>query len=113
HHMIDAAAFAAMKPSAVLVNIARGLLIDEPAMIAALDAGEIAGAGLDVMVTEPLPAGHAIWSHPKIVMTPHIAGAGGDSTEAIFEIIRDNYLRFRAGQTLTKRVYGPETAPTS
>jgi len=111
HHMIDAAAFSAMKPSAVLVNVARGLLIDEPAMIDALKAGKIAGAGLDVTAVEPLPAGSPLWTLPNVVMTPHIAGAGGDSTEAMVEIICDNYERFMVGKPLAKWVHGPSLAP--
>ncbi len=113
HHMIDAGVFAAMKPTAVLVNVARGLLIDEAAMIDALKAGKIAGVALDVTVEEPLPAGSPLWTTPNVVMTPHIAGAGGDSTEAMADILRDNYARFRAGQPLAKWVHGPTSAPVA
>ncbi|HTI87127.1 MAG TPA: D-2-hydroxyacid dehydrogenase [Alphaproteobacteria bacterium] len=110
HHIIDARAIAAMKPAAVLVNVARGLLIDEAAMIEALKANRLAAAGLDVMQTEPLPAGHVLWTLPNVIVTPHIAGAGGDSTDAIVEIFSGNYARFVAGQPLAKLVYGPSTA---
>jgi phosphoglycerate dehydrogenase-like enzyme len=111
HHMIGAQAFAAMKPTAVLVNVARGLLVDEAAMIAALRDGRIFGAGLDVTSEEPLPAGSPLWSLPNVVLTPHIAGAGGDNTEAVVKIFADNYARYRRGEPLTKLVHGPAAAP--
>ena len=111
HHMIDAGVFAAMKPTAVLVNVARGLLIDEAAMIDALKAGKIAGVGLDVTVEEPLSAGSPLWTMPNVVMTPHIAAAGGDSTEAMVDILCDNFARFMAGKPLAKWAYGPTSAP--
>lgn len=113
HHMIDAKAFAAMKPSAVLVNVARGLLIDEAAMIAALRDKRVFGAGLDVTSEEPLPAGSPLWSLPNVVLTPHIAGAGGDNTEAVVKIFADNYALYRQNAPLAKWVYGPKSAPAS
>lgn len=113
HHMIGTDAFAAMKPTAVLVNVARGLLIDETAMIAALQAGKIFGVGLDVTSEEPLPAGNPLWSLPNVVLTPHIAGAGGDNTEAVAEIFADNYARYRKGEPLAKLVHGPALAPAA
>ena len=106
-----AGVFAAMKPTAVLVNVARGLLIDEAAMIDALKAGKIAGVGLDVTVEEPLSAGSPLWTMPNVVMTPHIAAAGGDSTEAMVDILCDNFARFMAGKPLAKWAYGPTSAP--
>jgi len=62
-----------MKPSAVLVNIARGALIDTDALVAALAAGEIDGAGLDVTFPEPLPDGHPLWTEPRALITSHSA----------------------------------------
>ncbi len=113
HHMIDAKAFAAMKPTAVLVNVARGLLIDEAAMIAALREKKIFGAGLDVTSEEPLPSGSPLWSLPNVVLTPHIAGAGGDNTEAVVKIFADNYALYRQNAPLGKLVYGPKIAPAA
>ena len=71
--MFGAAQFAAMKQSAVLVNIARGALVDTDALVAALAAGEIDGAGLDVTAPEPLPDGHPLWSEPRCIITSHSA----------------------------------------
>jgi phosphoglycerate dehydrogenase-like enzyme len=71
--MMGAAEFAAMKPSAVLVNIARGALVDTDALVTALAAGTIDGAGLDVTDPEPLPDGHPLWNEPRCVITSHAA----------------------------------------
>ncbi len=110
HGILNAACIAAMKRNAIIVNIARGLLIDEPAMIAALKANKIYGAGLDVMASEPLPPDNPLWDLPNVVMTPHSAGAGGDKTDPIVTIISDNLLLFKAGKPLNKLVHGPATA---
>ena len=71
--LIDAAAFARMKKGAVIVNTARGPLIDEPALIAALDSGQLGGAALDVVATEPLPKDSALLGRPNVILTPHTA----------------------------------------
>lgn len=73
-----------MKPTAYVVNIARGQLVDEPALAEALKANKIAGAGLDVTVTEPLPAAHPFWAMPNVLLTPHVAGAGSTDDGAAF-----------------------------
>ena len=78
-HTIDAAALAAMKPSAVLVNTARGALVDEAALAAALRDGRIAGAGLDVYEREPLPADSPLTGCPTAILAPHVAGATEDA----------------------------------
>ncbi len=99
-HMMDAAAFAAMQPEALLVNVGRGGLVDETALIAALDAGEIGHAALDVVETEPLPAGHPLWRHPKVTLTPHIAAATEGSRLRTDALFLDNLGRFLAGDPL-------------
>ena len=73
-HMIDAAALAALPAGAYVVNTARGGLIDEAALLAALDSGHIAGAGLDVFEGEPPPVGYPLRRHPRVINTPHVSG---------------------------------------
>jgi phosphoglycerate dehydrogenase-like enzyme len=97
-NMIGAAAFAAMKPTAILVNIARGDLIDEDALIDACRSGRLAGAGLDVTKIEPLPPDSPLWSLPNVVITPHIAGGGADKASVTFALIEENIRRYAAGE---------------
>jgi D-2-hydroxyacid dehydrogenase (NADP+) len=73
-HSIDGKVFAAMKPTAFLINLARGGIVEEDAMIEALNTGKIAGAALDVFQTEPLPADHPLWSMKNVIITPHLGG---------------------------------------
>jgi phosphoglycerate dehydrogenase-like enzyme len=73
-HLIDARALGRMKPGAVLVNTSRGELVDEEALLTALDAGTIAGAALDVFAQEPLPLDHPLRSRNDVVLSPHVAG---------------------------------------
>ena len=85
------------KVGAYFINVGRGSLVDEIALIEALDSGHLSGATLDVFSTEPLPADHPMWRHPKITMTPHIAG--GRPTTAI-EATVENYRRVKLGKAL-------------
>lgn len=97
--------FWAMKPKSIFINIARGKLVDEPALLEALKTGRIAGAGLDVMNTEPLPADSPIWTLDNVHMTPHIGGAGGKNPHGGFgNIFAENLSRFVAGKPLQKVV---------
>jgi D-3-phosphoglycerate dehydrogenase len=79
HHMIDGAALAAMPAGSFVINTARGGLIDEAALLAALDSGHIAGAGLDVFEGEPPPAVYPLRNHPRVIATPHVSGATAGS----------------------------------
>ena len=98
--IIGPAALAAMRPDAWLVNVARGGHVDTDALVAALDAGAIGGAALDVTDPEPLPDGHPLWAQERRLITPHTA----DTTEMIRPLlarrIRDNVARFAAGEPL-------------
>lgn len=104
--IVSRAVIGAMKPTAFIVNIARGQMIDEPALIEALQAGKIKGAGLDVAVTEPLPADHPFWTLPNVLITPHIGGAGGqgDSHAGFIKIFVDNLRRWVEKKPLKKVV---------
>ncbi len=95
---------ARMKRSAYLVNLARGALLDEAALLAALDAGRPAGAALDVFAEEPLPAASALWSHPRVIVTPHVGGVGPRYWERACEQFAGNLRRFLAGEPLDNLV---------
>jgi D-2-hydroxyacid dehydrogenase (NADP+) len=97
HHIIDAAVLAAMKPSATLINLARGGVVDEDALLAALKNDTIAGAALDVFSKEPLPAEHPLWSLPNVMITPHAAAFYDDYVHRALEVIQENMRRFLAG----------------
>jgi D-2-hydroxyacid dehydrogenase (NADP+) len=97
-------AIAAMKPSAYVINVARGPLVDEEALLDALAAKRIAGAGLDVTAIEPLPPGNPLWSMANVLLTPHIGGAGPDGAESIASIVTGNLRRWIAGEPLAKVV---------
>jgi D-3-phosphoglycerate dehydrogenase len=96
--VLDAAAFAKVKPTAFVVNTARGALIDDAALIAALDAGKLAGAGLDVFVEEPAKNA-ALYTHPKISLTPHLGGQTAEAQERIgAEVASIIIKKFGAGK---------------
>ncbi|MBI3744452.1 MAG: D-2-hydroxyacid dehydrogenase [Chloroflexi bacterium] len=94
------AEFKAMKQTAFLVNVGRGKLFDEPALVRALKDGTIAGAGLDVFATEPLPADSPLWDLPNVYMTPHVSGDLVDNRERAARLFCDNLKRFITGQPL-------------
>ena len=95
--LIDAATLKLMRPSAYLINIARGAVVDEPALIAALSEGRIAGAGLDTFCREPLPPDSPFWSLPNVFITPHCSGMTPRITERTIALFLDNLARYRAG----------------
>lgn len=101
---IDAAFFAAAKPGAILINVARGGLIDDAALIAALDDGRIGTAVLDVFHREPLPETDPLWTHPKVRTTPHTSFAGDGVQPRWDRLFLDNIQRFCAGEPLRQEV---------
>ncbi|WP_250279677.1 NAD(P)-dependent oxidoreductase [Frankia sp. Cppng1_Ct_nod] len=100
HHLIDAAALARVKPGVHLLNIARGTLVDQDALRDALDGGQVRAASLDVTTPEPLPAGHWLFDHPRVRISPHVSGWSPRLERRIAERFRENLLRYRAGQPL-------------
>jgi len=98
-NLIDAAALAAMKPSAHLINVARGRVVDEAALIDALQRRRIAAAALDVAREEPLPASSPLWSLPQVLITPHTAGETQAYEDAVIDILLDNLERLWRGVT--------------
>ena len=96
--LIGVDALAAMKPTAWLVNIARGATVNETALREALEQRRIAGAILDVFATEPLPPSHPFWRLPNLVLTPHISGPS--TPEEIAPVFDDNLARYLAGKPL-------------
>jgi phosphoglycerate dehydrogenase-like enzyme len=103
-HIIGDKELRAMKPTAFLVNIGRGKLIDEAALIRALQEEWIGGAGLDVFETEPLPSDSPLWSMPNVIITPHYAGASPRYNERAMKIFLDNLQRYRDGVQLRNLV---------
>jgi len=98
--LFDAARIARMRPGAYLYNISRGAIVDTAALLAALQAGRLAGAGLDVTDPEPLPAASPLWRLPQVVITGHTAGSTPNSARRLFDVTIDNLLRARAGRPL-------------
>lgn len=97
--LIDASALAAMKPSAYLINMARGRVVDEPALIAALQAKQIAGAGLDTFWAEPLASDSPLWDFPQVLITPHTAGETRRYEEKVIDILLENLGRLARNET--------------
>jgi phosphoglycerate dehydrogenase-like enzyme len=97
---IDAADFAAMKPTAVFLNVGRGPVVDEPALIEALQSGRIKGAGLDVFAVEPLPAGHPFYSMENVLMSAHCADNTSEWLNDAMRFFYGNLERFSKGEPL-------------
>jgi phosphoglycerate dehydrogenase-like enzyme len=115
-HMINAEVLRAMPSTARLINVGRGLLVDDKALVAALDAGEIAGAGLDAFIDEPLPSDHPFWRHPQVIISPHMSGDSIGWTDRIIELFAANLRRWLAEEPLRNVVdkhHGFAAADTS
>jgi phosphoglycerate dehydrogenase-like enzyme len=99
-HMISDDAIAAMKPTAVVINIGRGPVVDQAALVRALAAGKIKGAGLDVFEQEPIPADDPIYKLPNVLISPHSADHTKDWLNQAMQFFLDQYRRFASGQPL-------------
>jgi phosphoglycerate dehydrogenase-like enzyme len=106
-HLIGAAELRAMRPQAYLINVARGQIIDEQALIQALQSGWIAGAGLDVVENEPLPATSPLYTLPNVILTPHISGLSVHYDQRLLTLFAANLRQYRTGEPLHNR-YNPE-----
>jgi phosphoglycerate dehydrogenase-like enzyme len=102
--LIDAAALALLPPGAQLVNVARGEVVDEAALVEALRSGGLAGAFLDVFEHEPLPAASPLWHLPNVIVTPHSAGHSDGNEARVGAIFLDNLTRWREGRPLLNSV---------
>ena len=98
HHLINAEVISAMKPSAFLINIARGGVLDEAALAAALKAGKIAGAGLDVFSQQPLPPESPLWHVPNLIITPNVGGHSDKFVEQTLTVVAPNLRAFIEGR---------------
>jgi phosphoglycerate dehydrogenase-like enzyme len=98
--MFDAAFFSAMKPTAYFISVGRGASTVTDDLVAALEQGEIAGAGLDVTDPEPLPPGHSLWQMPRVIITPHTAARSDRSWDRLYLLVQENLRRYVAGEPL-------------
>ncbi len=104
-NLIDAKALAAMKPSAYLINVARGKVVNEPALIDALGRNAIAGAALDCVWQEPLPADSVLWTVPNVLITPHTAGETRRYEDNVIDLLLENLERIWRGESALKNQF--------
>jgi phosphoglycerate dehydrogenase-like enzyme len=100
NRLLDVDAIAGMKKSALLINVARGQLVDEGALASALAEGRLAGAALDVFTEEPLPPSSPFWSLPNVIVSPHTSGFRADHWDAVIDLFEEQLRRFEAGAPL-------------
>jgi D-3-phosphoglycerate dehydrogenase len=100
HHLIDAAALAKMKPGAILINVARGPVVDEAALVSALEAGHLSAAGVDVTEVEPLPAASPLWDMPNVIITPHVGAQSAKRIDDSTDLFCENLERYLRGERL-------------
>lgn len=106
HQMIDAAALKRMRTGALLLNASRGPVVDEPALIAALESGHLGGAGLDVFEEEPTPADNPLLRMENVFFSPHVGGATFEAEARVLDVVRDNLIRVLNGQEPSNVVNG-------
>ena len=103
-NMIGPEQFQLMKPTSVLINLARGEIVDQDALMEALEQDQIAGAGLDVFVPDPLPDGHPLFTTKNVILTPHISGTDPKLWRRVTDLFVENIHRFRDGRPLINQV---------
>ena len=103
-HLLSARRLKLMKPTAILVNTARGGIVDEPALYDALVSGKLAGAGLDVFEQEPPPKGHSLFGLPNVIMAPHVAGVTREAVDRMSEQTARNILSALDGEPIRQNV---------
>ena len=103
-NFFDEEKFKAMKKTALFINIARASVVDEPALVKALEEGEIAGACMDVFSKEPLPEDHPFWDMENVIMTPHIASMVPDFWNKLTYLLETNFIAFSRGEKLLNEV---------
>lgn len=103
--IVDATVFGAMRPGAMFVNVARGEVVDEPALVDALTSGHLGGAGLDVFAVEPLPADSPLWDLPNVIVTPHNSGSSDRTHRRATEIFLDNLARYVRATPLRNEIH--------
>ncbi|ARS89198.1 D-2-hydroxyacid dehydrogenase [Natrarchaeobaculum aegyptiacum] len=104
HHLFDEGVFDAMGDDAYLVNVARGPVVDEAALVAALESDSLAGAALDVFEEEPLPADSPLWDIEEVIVTPHAAGFTQDYYRGVADLVRENVERLESDEAFVNRV---------
>jgi phosphoglycerate dehydrogenase-like enzyme len=104
HHLIDADLLARLRPGATVVNVGRGTVIDEAALLGALESGAVGFAALDVFEIEPLPEDSPLWAHPRVLVSPHTAALTAGEERRIAELFARNASRLLDGSTMTNRV---------
>jgi len=102
--MIGQAQLRLLKRGSYLLSMSRGGIVDEPALVDALEEGHLAAAGIDVTATEPLPAGDPLWTAPNLIITPHSSAGSQLTTELVWSILTENLGRFIRGEELMNRV---------
>lgn len=99
-HLLDESKLGLMKTDAYLIVVSRGGIVDETALVTLLDAGAFAGVAIDVTEQEPLPADSPLWEAPRLILTPHLAGASAPKERRVIEIFRENLIRFQNGDPM-------------
>jgi phosphoglycerate dehydrogenase-like enzyme len=102
--MFDGRAFESMRDGAIFINVGRGAVVDEDALIAALRSGRLRGAALDVFATEPLPADSPLWELPNVLISPHTAALSIHENARIVDLFCENLRRYLASEALLTRV---------